>query len=165
MRSWTWRIVLPVVSVLLPMGLSPSFLHGIFAYSPNLYFFVSCWNLVPEAILSVVSPHENLYWTHGYWPLFLLWQFESTVFFFWCWVGWKIDRRATLRDSGTACMIAEIIIGLALSTMIFAWRSQVPVPPYREAGPWIAMGWSLVILCYSLLRVSNLWTATRQRAR
>ncbi|HXW90496.1 MAG TPA: hypothetical protein VEK33_08110 [Terriglobales bacterium] len=154
--------MLPVVSVLLPLGLSPSFLHGLFAYSPNLFFFVSCWNLVPEAILSVISPHENLYWTHGRWALFLFWQYEFTVFLFWCWVGWKIDLRAASRDCGSACTITEILLGVALSITMFALRFRVLVPPYREAGPWIAMAWSLVILCYSLLRLSNLWTATRQ---
>jgi hypothetical protein len=94
--------------------------------------------------------------------LFLFCQYELMVFLFWFWVGWIIDRTAALRDCGTACTIAEIILGLALSTMMFALRSRVPVFPYREAGPWIAMAWGLVILCYSLLRVSNLWTATRQ---
>jgi hypothetical protein len=147
------------------MALSPTFLHGLFAYSPNLYFFVSCWNLIPEAILLLISRHENLYWTHGHWPLFLFWQYEFTVFSFWCWVGWKIDRRATLHECGKACTVAEIILGLVLSTLIFALRSQVPVPPYREAGPWIAMAWSTVILCYSLLRLSNLWRTTRQPVR
>jgi hypothetical protein len=147
------------------MVLSPSFLHGLFAYSPNLFFFVSCWNLVAEAISSMLSLHETLHWTHGHWPLFLFWQYELIAFLFWLWVGWKIDLRATSRDCGTACAITEIILGLALSIMMFVLRSRVLVPPYRDAGPWVVMAWSLVILSYSLLRAWNLWVASRQRVR
>jgi hypothetical protein len=167
LNAWKWRIVLPVAIVLLSIGLSPLLFNGLLAHSFNLFFVVMTLTLVPRAIQGVTYQYQlpHLYWTHGYWFRFMFWEQLLMVFLFWCWVGWKIDLKAAGRDCSNTWTIVEIILGLACSLVTFQIRAGERLPPYRNAGPWLAIMWSAILLSYSLLRVSQLLATPRRPSR
>ncbi len=166
-RDWKWRIILSSAAVLLSIGMSPSFFNGVLANRPSLWFVTSALNLVPSSILAVLFPYEigHLYWTRGYWVRFVFWQSQFLVFWFWWWIGWKIDLRSAARDCSRNWTIAEIAVGLGLSFMLFIRRGAGRAYPYGGATPWLMMAWSAVLLMYSLVRLRQLRGAGGQRVQ
>lgn len=167
MRTWKWRIILSVGVVFLSIGMSPWFFNGFLADSPNLYFVISGLNVVPGSILDATFEHQlgHLYWTRGYWARFLFWEYQLMIFLFWWWVGWKIDLTLAARNCWRGYTIAEIVGGLGLSLMLFVRRGAEHPYPYRDAGPWLMMAWSVALLGYSLLQLRQLHGASGQMAR
>jgi hypothetical protein len=165
--AWKWRIILSVTSVLLTIGMSPWFYHGLLANSPNLYFVLNSLNTIPGQLLNMTFQYQlpHLYWTKGYWPRFLFWEYELMVFLFWWWVGWKVDLKAAARDLGRAWTIAEAVVGLGLSLLLFHRRTMGRSYPYPDADHWVVSGWSVFLLCYSLLRLAQLRATSRRLAR
>ena len=165
--AWKWRIILSVASVLLTIGMSPWFYYGLLANSPNLNFLVDSLNTIPREFLNMTFEKQlpHLYWTKGYWPRFLFWEYQLMVFSFWWCVGWKLDLKAEERDLGRAWTIAEAVVGLALSLLLFHRRTMGRAYPYPDADHWVVFGWSVFLFCYSLLRLARLRTTSRRLAR
>lgn len=167
LSAYKWRIILPVTMILLLLALSPSFFHGLFAYSWNLFFVVMALTLVPRTICNVAAKYQlgHLYWTHGHWALFLFCECLVLVALFWCWIGWKIDLKAQSRGCSRAWAIAEIVLTAGCSLVIFQLRAEQRLPPYPNASELIAIMWSVILLGYSLQRLSQLWRTRHQATR
>jgi hypothetical protein len=167
LSAWKWRIILSAAIVLLSIGLSPWFFNGLLAHSFNLFFVVMALTLVPRAIQGATYQYQlpHLYWTHGYWLRFMFWEYQLIVLLFWWWIGWKIDTKTESRDCSRNWTIVEIILGLACSLVTFQLRAGERLPPYPNAGPWLAITWSVILLSYSLLCLSQLWATRRQPTR
>ncbi len=158
MSSWKWRIILSAGIVLLSVGMSPWFFNGLLAHSFDLYFLVSCLNVIPGSVLSAIFPYEigHLHWTRGYWARFIFWQYHLMVFLFWWWVGWKIDLKFSSKGCSRRWTIAEVVAGLGLSLALFLRHDAQRLYPYPDAGRWLVMAWSLALLAYSLVRLAQI---------
>ncbi len=167
MSTFKWRIILSVGSVLLSIGMSPWFYNGLLADSPNLHFIVKTLNTIPDQFLAMTFTYQlpHLYWTRGYWPRFLFWEYQLLVFLFWWWVGWKLDLKAESRALGRTWTTTEAVVGLVLSLILFQRRTVNHGYPYPDAYHWVLVGWSIFLFCYSLLRFAQLWTTSRQPTR
>lgn len=165
--AWKWRIILPVTIVILTIGMSPWFYHGLLANSPDLHFVLNSLNTIPRQVLNMTfqSQLPHLYWTRGYWPRFLFWEYQLMVFSFWWWIGWKFDLKAKARDLGRSWTIAEAVVVLALSLLLFHRRTMGRAYPYPDADHWVVVGWSVFLFCYSILRLAQLRTTSRPLAR
>jgi len=95
----------------------------------------------------------------------MFWEYQLLVFLFWWWVGWKIDMKTQSPDCSRKWTIVEIILGLACSLVTFQLRAGERLPPYPDAGPWLAIAWSVILLSYSLICLSQLWAMRRQPTR
>jgi len=166
MKTWKWRIALPIANVLLAIGMSPWFYNGLLANSPNLYFAVQCLDVVPTVVsdrsATFQISHQMLYWTRGYWVRSLFWEHQVMVFLFWCWVGWKIDLASASLDCGRVCTIVEGVVGFVLSPLPYLHSRTYRMYPYPNALRWVLIGWSVALFCYSLVRLSRV-LATRRR--
>lgn len=168
MKTWTWRILLAVVNVMLVLSLSPAFFRGLLAHSMSLYLILNCLNVVPFTVFNTIASyqisHHFLYWTHGYWARFLFWEMQAFIFLFWFWVGWKIDLRVASRDAAPAWGIVEAVLGLALSLVLLLTRPIPPAPGYAGVFRWVVMLWAVALFAYALFSFTRLWRAPRQRA-
>jgi len=165
--AWKWRIILSVTIVLLTIGMSPWFYSGLLANSPNLHFVLNSLNTIPTQFLNMTFQNQlpHLYWTRGYWPRFLFWEYQLMVFTFWWWMGWKFDLKAAARNLGRAWTIAEAVVGFAISLLLFHRRNMGRGYPYPDADHWVVFGWSVILFCYSLLRLGQLRTRSQRLAR
>ncbi|MFZ0335219.1 MAG: hypothetical protein WAN10_18840 [Candidatus Acidiferrales bacterium] len=167
MKTWTWRIVLAVVNVILSIGMSPWFFGGLLAHSVNLHFFVNCINVVPTFVSAMTATyqidHHLLYWTHGYWVRYLFWEHQLLVFLFWWWAGWKIDLKMASRDCGRAWTIAEVAVALGLSLLLPLHRPYERGYPYVVAFRFVTLAWAVALFAYSLSGFLRLWGAQQRR--
>lgn len=159
--------LLPFAIVLLSIGVSPLYFNGVLAHSFHLFFAAAALNVVPATIFNVTYPWQRslLYWIRSYWVRFGFWEYQFMVFLFWWWVGWKIDLKTASRDCSRNWTFAEIILGLACSLMTFQLRAGEQIPACPNAIPRIAITWSVILLSYSLLRLSQLWATRHQPTR
>jgi hypothetical protein len=157
-RSWKWRIILPVAIVLLSIGLSPFYFQGILAHSFSLFFVSTALNIVPATVFNGSYPWQQAFlrWMSSYWKRFGFWEYQFLVFLFWLWVGWKIDLKVASRDCARTWTIAEIILALACSLMAFQFRAGVQLPSCPNAIPRIAIAWSVILVSYAVFRLSQL---------
>jgi hypothetical protein len=167
MKTWTWRVVLPVLMVILSIGLSPWFFHGLLAHSLGLYLFVNCVNAVPFTVFNTIAlyqmRHHVLIWGHRYWARSLFWEIQALVFLFWFWVGWKIDLRLAWRDSAPASALVEAVLALALSLLLFLQRPIPPAPGYAALYRSIVMLWAVALLAFAIFRAARLWSTQHAR--
>jgi hypothetical protein len=167
MKGCIWRIVLPILMVLLFLGLSPRFFGGIFGHSLGLYFIVHYLNAVPLSVSNPIAQfqisHQMLYWTRGYWPRYIFWQFQLLVVLFWLWVGWKIDLKLASREPAPAVSIVEIVAGIALSLFLLLHRPYAHIYRPDDNFPVAVIFWGVLLLGYSVFRAARLWSVQHAR--
>ena len=163
MKTWRWRVVLSVANLLWQIGQTSEVHVWLLSHSVSaehaIYWATYCLDVVPTTAMNLLP---NFAMTHH-----LLWlipgghlyfEYCLALFLFWWWVGWKIDTRAASRDCGLAGTIADFVLAVTLSLILFLQNGTVRHSPYPSAIWWAMIVWSVLLLCFSLLRLWRLST-------
>jgi len=181
MKRYKWRIVLPLVNLVVAIGLSslgPSEYEAFrqahphsdatVPYIPTTQIVSYCVN-APSFVLSNLLGNVRAWrmfwqerWLGGYWFQHVSVTFYLFVLLFWWWVGWRVDAppnpkglRALAAGAGwLIAAIGALVLGYVISGLL---RERLPaLYAYPDSAIVISMLlWGIVLFCYFSVMLSR----------